>query len=440
MKKFSIVQAVILGVASIAILAAVFMFAFGGRDDGQSALSQVVIWGTIPKETFSELFRKEFSDETEDYSHIIYVEKPEVTFEEDFVAALAEGRGPDLILFRETQLLENKDRLIRIPYTSYDKRSYQETFIEEANILALDEGFAGFPFYLDPLVLYYNKDILNSNGIARPPVTWTELLSITPTLTEGDSSFNISKSAIGLGTFDNVVNAKEIVWTLIMQAGNNVIIKKENREDEVDIYESILQERLNFSVEPAQAALNFYTQFSNPGKTIYSWNRSLPNTQDFFLAGNSAFYLGFASELPTLRLKNPNLNFDVAVLPQSQTSQKKTTYGKMYFLGMTRDVKDLNSAFSTAVQLSNKNTQEKLSKITGLPSVRRDILTSEESSNSFDPIFRRSALISKGILEPNKSVTGSIVRKMVESIISGESEIKEAVNRADGQLNLELEK
>jgi len=107
---------------------------------------------------------------------------------------------------------------------------------------------------------------------------------------------------------------------------------------------------------------------------------------------------------------------------------------------MTRDVKDLNSAFSTAVQLSNKNTQEKLSKITGLPSVRRDILTSEESSNSFDPIFRRSALISKGILEPNKSVTGSIVRKMVESIISGESEIKEAVNRADGQLNLELEK
>jgi ABC-type glycerol-3-phosphate transport system substrate-binding protein len=440
MKKVSIVQAIILTLAGIAIVAAVFLFAFGNRGDRQSQMSPVEIWGTLPKEIFNNLFSVESAAETgEEYSHITYVEKSSENFEEEFVSALAEGRGPDLVFLRENQMIENKDRLVQIPYSSYDARNYREAFIEEANLLALDEGYVGFPIYIDPLVLYYNRDTLNSNGIARPPQTWTELLSITPRLNDVDSSFNVSKTSVGLGTYDNVANSKEIIWSLIMQAGNDVVIPVDSPDGEIDEFQVLLKDKLNFSVQPAQAALNFYTQFSNPGKTIYSWNKSMPSTQDFFVAGNAAFYLGFASELPILKIKNPNLNFDVAEIPQSKNSSKKTTYGKMHFLAITKDAGDVNSAFATLIQLSDKPTQEKLSQITGLPSVRRDLLSSGESSNSFDPIFRRSALFAQGIIEPDSTVTGQILENMIQVITSGEFEIGEAISRADEQLRLELE-
>ena len=57
------------------------------------------------------------------------------------------------------------------------------------------------------------------------------------------------------------------------------------------------------------SVLKFYTDFADPLKDVYSWNKSFSNSRDAFSAENLVFYLGYASELQSLINKNPNQNF-----------------------------------------------------------------------------------------------------------------------------------
>lgn len=438
MKKFSIIQMIILVVAGVAIVVAVLMFSLYRGGGSGKGLSSVEIWGVVPSENFQRLFNTGVNDLDEQFFHVSYLEINKSDFESEFLTALAEGRGPDLVLISGDQLVENKNRLTPIPYSSFDKRNFRDLFIEGGDLLELYEGYAGIPIMVDPLVMYYNKDILNSAGIPRPPSTWTEISALTSQLTESNSSFDVSKTTIPLGTFNNIKNAKEIIWALIMQAGNDVVVK--DYSDSVTDFQSILAERLNYSLPPAEAAINFYTQFSNPSRTIYSWNNSLPNSDEMFLAGDSAFYLGFASELPILKTKNPNLNFDVAEIPQSQNSSKKTTFGEMYFLALPRGASDIGSSFNTASLFAQKENQERLSNITGLPSVRRDVLAEQDSTNSFSPVFNKSALYSRFVLEPDSDSSNNVLRSMIQSITSGQFDVSSAIKRANEVFENELGK
>lgn len=443
MKNISIVQIIILIASGFAVVIAVAIFALGDKvGKGEDKLSEVIIWGDLSSELFNDLFNSDLDDDEDvnKYVHIKYVEKTPETFEDEFVTALAEGNAPDMVLLRENQIISNQKKLIKIPFsTSLDKRTFQETFIPEAELLIDGDGFIGIPIIINPLVLYYNRNILDSTGIVRPPETWTELLSIAPSLTVSDTSFNISKSVIALGSFENIKNAKEILWALILQTGNNIIVRGKNDMDET-IFKAVLNDRGSFASAPSFSAINYFNQFANPSKTIYSWNRALPEAQDFFVAGNSAFYIGFADELPLIKKKNPNLNFDVATLPQSQSSEVKRTYGKMYFLGIVRTANDLKSVFQTMIILSDSKSQERLSKLSGLPPIRRDNLGKTDPSNSFDKIFKKSALFASGVMEPEAKETRNILAKMVQSIQSGELEIAGSVTRANDQLNILLEK
>lgn len=440
MKNISVVQAIIYAVAGLAILIAVFIFAFYRGGSSDEALANVVIWGTLPQEIFNNLIDVSTDgDPSIKISHVTYIEKDPATFDDEFINALAEGRGPDIVLLRENQIINTESKLLKVPFDIFDLRSYQDLYVDQANMLVTSEGYLGVPYIIDPMVMYYNRDILNSNGVARAPKTWTEMLSITPQLSEADANFNVSKTSVALGETTNINSSKEIIWTLIMQAGGQLITRVLGQDGNVN-YQAQIGNSGEYTSVPAETALNFFTQFSNPSKTVYSWNRSLPNSEDFFLAGNSAFYLGFASEISDLNIKNPNLNFDVAEIPQAKDANNKVTYGKLYFLGISRNSANPQSAWQTLMLLTDADLQSKLSSITGLPSVRRDLLLSGDPSNSYDSIFRKSVLYSNAVLEPSGEFGDKVVNEMVKSIISGEQDLAGAVNRAQNQLENELEK
>ena len=68
---------------------------------------------------------------------------------------------------------------------------------------------------------------------------------------------------------------------------------------------------LNLAVAD-ETALLFYTDFTNPSKTSYSWNAALPQSFDAFTSGELAAYLGYASEYNSIISRNPNLRFKSA--------------------------------------------------------------------------------------------------------------------------------
>jgi ABC-type glycerol-3-phosphate transport system substrate-binding protein len=427
--KLSQFQIIMFTVLIIIILIAVALFAFKRIEDRALAIA-VTMWGTVEPELIAQI-QIELNDIKKNTLNINYVQKKPETFEIDIIESLASNNAPDIFLIPSDILLKQRNKFFLIPYKYYSQRDFKNNFLESSEILLLRDGLHGLPFSVDPLIMYWNRGKLNSAGISAPPAFWDEFTDLIPKLTVKDPNLNIQDAGVAFGEFTNINNAKEIFLTLLMQAGNPIVslnITQENKE----VYISSLGERFGYTIRPAEAALNFYTQFSNANKNVYSWNRSLPNSDTMFLSNDLAFYFGFASEYKTFLQKNPNLNIDVALMPQSQTGNFKTTLAKLNVLAISRSTKNFNKAFNAINILSSGPAQSILAKYTQLPPVRRELL-SDQQNNSFIDIFYKSAIISKTFLDPDSISTTNIISDMIESYTSGRATQAESVDRASQQ-------
>lgn len=422
MSKF---QIVLLSVFGFFILVAVAVFALyrGGSSANQAT---IVFWGDIPTESMSQLLNSTIFSGDRAIS-IRYVEKSPQKLESEWTEALAAGSGPDLIILSQDQYWKNRSKLTPIPYQSVSEKGFKEAFIEAGEIYLAPEGVYGLPLVLDPMVLYYNRDLLSSAGLAKPIAFWDEIYKESTDLTKRDGAGNLTQSTIALGGTSNIPHYKDILALLMIQAGNPI-----TSLSGTDL-RSLLSSNFNMTLVPAETALDFYTQFANPTKAFYSWNRNLSSAQTHFASADSAYYLGFGSELRALRNKNPTLNFSVAPVPQSRVSGKTVTVGKLYSVSVSRGSRDLTASLTAALKLVSAESAGTLSSILYLPPARRDLL-SQKPTDSVLPVFYNSALQSRSWVDPDTSGTEKIFSDMIESVTSGRARTSEAVSKASREL------
>lgn len=429
MKNMTKFQLIFTGIFAAFIVIGVIVFSIS-KSSNSDLVENVTMWGPLSEEDFS-LFWDNLPISQDKTVNINYVQKAPEQFDNDFIEALASGKGPDVFFLSNDSILRHKDKILVIPYDSYSERIFKDTFIEEGELFLTPDGILALPFIVDPLVMYWNRDIFSNVGISKPPVVWNDLNNLTKVFTQKDNSLNITQSAISFGEFRNVTNAKEILSALFLQWGTAITANLSDGRVVSDLDKEVS------GISPAEAAMSFYTEFANPVKTFYSWNRSLPKSEKYFLSGDLAMYFGFASELFSLRSKNPNLNFDVASLPQLKDANRKVTYGKMYGLAITKNTKVINGAFKVATTLTSKDPISAISTMSNLPPVRRDLLL-ETPSSAHMGVFYNSALWSRGWLDPNKTETTLIFQDMIESVTSGRNNVSESVSKASGQFDILL--
>lgn len=431
MKNLSPFQIILLVVSGIIIIAGVSIFAFS-RASTSTEAGTVVVWGTISEADITPfidyLVSQKKIEQTINYRYI----EPQ-SFDTIFTTALAEGLGPDLVMITDDKLVRHENKLFQISYEFYPERLFKESFIEAGEIFKDQRGVFAFPFQIDPIVMYWNRSTFSEKGLSQPPKFWDELLTLAPQLVETELDLSIKKSAVAMGDYGNISHAKEILTTLLMQAGNDIVVRNTIDNPSASLYTVIFDESLDFSVSPSQAAVNFYTQFANPSRTVYSWNRSLPNSLDSFIAGDVAMYFGYASEFATVRQKNPNLNFDVAVIPQSR-SGTRSTYGKVFALAIPKTTPNVERAFAVVRHFIEPSASAFMADVLFLPPVRRDLLA-KPPQNAFMQTFHDSALISKNVYDLNPEETNNIFRRLIESVVSGRLTTSEAVIRASGEIN-----
>ncbi|MEK7095627.1 MAG: hypothetical protein AAB917_03130, partial [Patescibacteria group bacterium] len=268
-------------------------------------------------------------------------------------------------------------------------------------------------------------------GIAQPPVFWDEFENIISKINQKDVNSNIRRSAIALGEFNNLTHAREILSALFFQSGNPITVRGEG-------VESTLGDRKYKGTQTSIPAVEFFTRFSNPQRKDYSWNRSLPQSKSWFLSGNLATYFGFSSESSDLRNKNPNIDFDIAPLPQARGGKNRATYGSMYGFSVVRTATDQLGTYNVIQILTAPDSLALLSDLTYLPPVRRDMIASG-STDPYQSIFYDSALISKGWLDTNSTKSTTVFQKMVESITSGRADLYTAVDTASNEIDLYLQ-
>ncbi len=421
---------ILTAVFAICIVVGIGLFAISKGKDVTSVQADLVVWGTIPENVFNRAFQAS-SIVNDKNIRINYSKKDASSFDADFIEALADGVGPDIVVLREDSMYKERNKIFTIPYKNITERDFKDKFIEEGELFLTPEGILALPFIVDPMVMYWNRDLFSSNLIAQPPKYWDEVYDIVNKITRRDSNANILQSALALGEWRNITNAKEILLTLLFQSGTPVTTRSGG------LVNSALNAQFGEPVIPSHTAVNFYTQFSNPTSASYSWNRSLPSSQNFFLAGNLAMYFGFASELFPIQQKNSNLNFDVTYIPQVRNSPKKTVFGHMYGLSIVKQSKQIGAAFIAVTALTEAGAIKAMETETSLPPVRRDLLA-DKPTDAYRSVFYNSALYSHSWIDPDSNVSQNIFRDMIESITSGRTKMTEALNRANEEIADEL--
>lgn len=432
MPKMSPFQIVLLSVFALAALLGLYLFSTFKGFGGAQPAGFVTIWGTLP----TTAVQPEIDDlkrTQQAFNKVTYVEKNEATFDTDLADALASGTGPDLVIISEENLIAERSKLSVIPFSSISERTYRDSFLPIGELFLTANGTFGIPFVADPLVLYYNRPLLASANIASPPKSWETVVGLAPTLTQKSDAGVISRSLIPLGTYDNIEHARQILSLLLLQSGSTI-----TENGSFGLRSSLTGGAASTGSAPAESAVNFYTQFADPAKIVYSWNRSLPDARQAFLAGDAVFYVGLASERPFLAASNPNLSFDMAPIPQPQTATQSTDYAIVYAFAIPKASKNATGAYRAATALAGRTEEGIAASALSMAPADRSLLT-PPANDLYAPVYYPAALISRGWLSPAPAVTDRIFADMINSVISGRASVHDALTAADQALTAALE-
>lgn len=328
-------------------------------------------------------------------------------YQKALLDALAEDKGPDVLSLQTTWLGDWQPRLlpmpasITIPYSELQGSIKKElvtvlkttpgTTIKQLTNdfidtvapdvvlptpqddprLPLVDKIYGLPLSVDTLVLFYNRDMLNNAGIPQPAANWKEFHDQVKKLTRLDSTGTIIQSGAALGSAANVARSADIVSNLMMQ--NGAPMTDDHGVASFDKYPPGGEDRPN---PPGAEALIFYTDFANPEKEVYTWNDKMPGSIEAFANGQTAYFFGYAYNLPTIRLLNKNLRFGTAPFPQIEGN--KPLYFANYWVESVSNKTDYpNEAWDFVQFLTRADQAEKYLSASVKPTALRSLVNKQ---------------------------------------------------------------
>ena len=262
----------------------------GGAVHAEEASGDVTIWYYWETEGHQKALNhiiEEFNGSQDG----ITVEAKYVPFA-DFKKQLSIGASadelPDLVI------LDNPDHAAYAAMGIFaditDKFDVSNYYEGPVNSCTLDGKLYGVPFGSNDLVLFYNEDMLKEAG-CEVPTTWDELLEAAKaTTTDTVSGFAHCALQNEEGTF----NFLPWVWSTGATS-----------------YE--------INSEGGIKALTFEKELVDSGamtKEAINWTQG--DTMHQFIAGNLAMMINGTWQIPTMREEVPDLNWNVAPIPQDQ--------------------------------------------------------------------------------------------------------------------------
>ncbi|HSE35567.1 MAG TPA: extracellular solute-binding protein [Candidatus Paceibacterota bacterium] len=440
MGKKSTFQYMLMAIFGLLLVIGVIVFAKSDPkskdDDKPMALSgaqgEVVIWGTLPDNGYLAGFFAEFNTKYQDSFKVTYRSFDPKTFDRQIIEALASGRGPDVVLLPHDLIIRYVDKIIPIPYTpQFGEREFRNTFVQAADVYVLDGGMIAFPFSLDPLVMYWNRDLFANASLTSPPRFWEELPPMVPKLTKKDKNQNIVQSAVPFGEYVNVETAKDTIAMFLLQIGNPLVKRSGAMWNMTLMGDGTLPPNIQGD---SVAAMRYFMNFSNPLKDTYTWNRSFESARTEFLNGNLAMYFDVASTYKILQQSNPHLNFDVAQVPlpcrRDDLQCSEITMARMHGLSVLKTSRNINTSFIAIQLLLDQENAKKFADGFDLPPVRRDLLAIRPPGAA-DAVFYDSAIRARTWLDPRTEDSDRIFKDMVDNITSGKNSVDDAMSGAN---------
>ena len=416
--------------AAVLVIGAILAFVFF-RKPAASEPFTLEFWGVFDN---SDIYRPLIAKFQQQYPFITinYYKKNVATYEKDLIDALAAGRGPDIFFINNAWLPKHIDKLYAAPESVITVKQIKDVFVDVVaqDFIYKDQAYA-LPLSVDTLALFYNKDLLNSAGIASPPAIWDEFNADVELLTKKDAKNNILLAGATLGTAQNVNRSTDILSILMMQGGAKMI----SDDKRMAAFDQRISAAGGETINPGEIALLFYTNFANPIKKVYTWNAYQHYSIDAFVEGKAAMMISYSYQIPLIRARSPHLNFDVVALPQISKNSRAMSFANYWGLAASKTSKHPGYAWTFMTFLANQENLKAYLEAAQKPSARRDLIDWQSSDENLG-VFARQALIAKSWWEVDNLAIETIFAQMIESVVANKTTIKEAIQGASQQITL----
>lgn len=338
------VKKILIAIVGIFVLLTIIILIFSmfSSRGAKPATDEVTLtyWGVYEDESAVRPVITEFEQENPNIK-IVYEKQDLVDYRERLAARTDNGKGPDVFRYHNTWYPSISKYLLPIPSDVIKSDDFASRYYNVTSTDLIKNGTVyGIPLYTDTLSLYINTEILNSTDSASItiPKTWQEFIDTSTALTTRDERGGIQIAGAGIGTYDNVKYAPDIISLMMAQNG-------------VD-----LQNPAEYEEEIAEA-IQFYTNFARVENNV--WDSTKDNSLTEFAGGKLAMFFGYSWDYFTIKSQNPNIKMTVVPVPQLETDQP-TNIASYWVEGVSSGTPHPTEAFLFLSFLARNETQEKL--------------------------------------------------------------------------------
>ncbi len=186
---------------------------------------------------------------------------------------------------------------------------------------------------------------------------------------------------------------------------------------------------------PGVDAIRFYTDFANPTKEVYSWNKGLPNSLDMFVQGNLAIMFGYSYQVPIIKARAPKLNFGIKKFPQIEGRNDPKNVADYWVETVSKKSRYTNEAWDFLQFLAARPEIVKtyLSSTNRISAIKS--LLAEEANDDQVGVFAQQALVSSSWYRGmNYEAADKALKEMVEAIADNPDNLDYEARIAEGKI------
>lgn len=408
----------------VLVSAAALLSGCGGTSDGGSDTSaaengKVTVkfsaWDEIPDEVF-EAFNKEHPD-----INIDFVRIPGDDYSQKINQMVAGGTAPDVMLLYETDLPKFAKAGVILPMDDYLSKSTEidsDDFIPAVQELNdTTDGVYGLPWCYASELLFYNKDMFDTAGVAYPTDDWTwddyETAAKALTITDGSKTTQWGTDALSFGG---------IWYALAGQAGDDVV-----KDGKLALGDGM------------KAALEFQNKLTNEDK-VCPQPESGSSVSDLFASGQAAMCLN--GSWMTSVYKDVDFNWDIVTLPKGERDYNSLHTG---FYTVNAKSKNADAAWTFIEFMMGEEGQTITSEWLNNPSALKSIAaegayrnggeTGPENWDAFDLSGEQGKV---GYTTINTATTNNLINQF-NSYLLGNISLDDVMDEEIPKANKELE-
>lgn len=341
-------------------------------------------------------------------------------------ASVGTEPAPDIFRIHNTWTPKFYKYLYPLPQNVMSAQEYSELFYPTvvSDFTAKDGNIYAIPWYIDGLMVFYNKSIFQQAGVEKPPEDWDSFMELAYKLTKKDVTGRIIQSGLAMGTSRNIRHSREILSYLLLLEG-------------VEVMDSA-RTKITLDTPAGQKVFRIYTDFARGDDAI--WSPTLRTDLEMFFAGELAMMIAPSWRAFDIIEAAPTVEFDTAPLPQLKENKQNIFYSTYWGDTVSRNTPYPLEAWAFVKFLSEREQQLNLysnaSKIRAFGEPYSLVeLNSEMEGRAYVSAIAEMSPFMKSIPIGDEQTVDSAIDEAITEIVENGKDISSALKEAEESIN-----